>query len=343
MIVWSVAERIAATIAGDPAVPARLPGDLADIGERAAAAVVQTTGLTPQRPLPAIDAVTRAQWARANVTIMKATVAPLEGKLDEQAGKLPGPLKTAAGSVIAAEAGALLGYMGRRVLGQYEVILSAEEVGEPRLLLVAPNLCDAAQRLNVPLDELVTWVTVHEVTHAVQFSAAPWLRAHLAGLMAQFFEEADVQLDARRLMAIRSIDDLRGIWENARTTGVIALLAGTDRASLLDQIQAAMALVEGHAEHVMDAAGAQLLDDLPRLRGALDHSRTDRNPLAAMLERLLGMEMKLRQYREGRVFCDAVVGEAGMAALNRAFERAEHVPTLAELRDPPSWISRVAA
>ena len=104
-----------------------------------------------------------------------------------------------------------------------------------------------------------------------------------------------------------------------------------------------MALVEGHAEHVMDAAGEALVADLPRLRGALDASRAERSPMAAMLERLLGLDLKLRQYREGRAFCDAVVARAGMGGLNTAFAGPEQLPTLAEIADAESWLSRVAA
>lgn len=343
MIAWSFAERISATIAGDGAGFAELPGDLRALGDRAADAVLATTMLEPSGALPAPLAVDRAAWTSANVGIMRATVAPLEVQLERQVASLPGPLRAAAGSVVAAEAGAVVGYMARRVLGQYEVVLSAEPTGSPRLLLVAPNIHESAARLLVPLDDLLAWVTVHEVTHAVQFAAAPWLRGHLAGLLGELLAGAEVELGGGARAAMPSLDDLRGMWDRARTDGILALAAGPERTELIDRMQAAMALVEGHAEHVMDAAGESLVADLPRLRRALDASRAERSPMAGMLERLLGLDLKLRQYREGRAFCDAVVARAGMTGLNTAFAGPEQLPTLAEIADAESWLSRVAA
>lgn len=343
MINWGVAERVGTTLTGEGAGFAQLPGDLQDLGERSVAAVLAATGLEPQTPLPPPIAIDRGAWTAANVGMMRATIAPLEARLDAQTGSLPAPLRAAAGSVVATEIGALLGYMGRRVLGQYEVVLSPEPQGTPRLLLVAPNLHESAGRLLVPLDELVTWVTVHEVTHAVQFSAAPWLRGHLAELLSRLLASADVQIGSGGTPSLPSLEDLRGFWDRAKSVGILAVAAGGERTELLDRMQATMALVEGHAEHVMDLAGRDLVGDLPRLRRALDASRAERNPLAAMLERLLGLDLKLRQYREGRAFCDAVVARAGMDGLNRAFSGPQQLPTLPELADADSWLSRVAA
>jgi len=324
VIAWGVAERVGSAIAGDGAGFAELPGDLQALGERSVAAVLATTGLEPSAPLPPPLAVDRAAWITANLGIMRATIGPLEAQLERQVAGLPGPLRGAAGSVVAAEAGAVVGYMGRRVLGQYEVVMSPEPIGTPRLLLVAPNIHEAAARLLVPLDDLLAWVTVHEVTHAVQFASAPWLRGHLAGMLGELLAGAEVDLGKGARAALPSLDDLRGVWGRARTDGILAL-------------------VEGHAEHVMDAAGVSLVRDLPRLRRALDAGRTERSPMAAMLERLLGMDLKLRQYREGRAFCDAVVARAGMDGLNAAFAGAEQLPTLGEIADAELWLSRVAA
>ena len=128
---------------------------------------------------------------------------------------------------------------------------------------------------------------------------------------------------------------------SARERGVLGLVSGTERGAQLDMIQAAMALVEGHAEYVMDAAGVALVADLPRLREALDAGRNERSPFAALLERILGLDLKLRQYREGRAFCDAVVARAGMDGLNAAFTGPEALPTLAELGDADHWVARV--
>jgi len=101
-----------------------------------------------------------------------------------------------------------------------------------------------------------------------------------------------------------------------------------------------MAMIEGHAEHVMDAAGAPVLPNVGKLREAMDHRRKHRPPLFKLLERLLGLDMKMRQYEHGKRFCDAVVARGGIDALNRAWSAPDRLPTLEELDDPAAWIRR---
>jgi coenzyme F420 biosynthesis associated uncharacterized protein len=240
---------------------------------------------------------------------------------------------------MAVEIGGLVGLMGRRVLGQYELALL--DVQAPvRLLLVEPNLRDAARELDVDLGELLTWVVVHEVTHAVQFTAVDWLQEHLGGLLRELLGSLDVSVDPAALLRMPKRDDLTGLWDRLRDGGLVTAVAGPERRAVLDRVQAAMALVEGHAEHVMDAAGRPLLRDLPALRKALDRRRRERPPVMRVLERLLGLDLKLRQYEVGRRFCDAVVLRAGVAGLNRAWHAPELLPTLGELEDPNAWIAR---
>ena len=345
MIAWELAGTVARSVAGaggGGVVPEPLPGDLADLGRRAEEAVVAYTGLEPRAPLPTPQDVSRGEWADANIGLMRTLIEPLAATLDERAAQLPGAVRSVAGSALGAEIGALLGYMGRRVLGQYEVSLAAGERADaqpPRLLLVGGNLRESAVRLEAPLEDLLAWVTVHEVTHAVQFSSVPWLQDHIGGLVAELLAGADVSLAAGRA-GVPDLSDLRALVARARDGGLATLVAGPERRDLLDRIQATMALVEGHAEHVMDAAGGPLVPALPRLRAQLERRRAERSPLASILDRLLGLEMKLRQYRDGKAFCDAVVAHEGTAGLNRAFAGPELLPTSAELADPLAWIAR---
>jgi putative hydrolase len=120
-------------------------------------------------------------------------------------------------------------------------------------------------------------------------------------------------------------------------------VAGPDRAAQLDGVQSLMALLEGYAEHVMDAVGAPILPELDELRGAMDRRRRERSGLLRLLEKVIGLDMKMRQYEEGKRFCDAVVARGGIGALNRAWESPASLPTAAELRDPDAWLARVAA
>ena len=339
MIDRDVARRVGRRVLGGPGTADPLPGDLDALARDAEARVVAYTGLRPARPLPPAEAVDREAWLDANVDSMARLLEPLEDRLGRNApGAFAAPIKLAAGVLLGAEVGALGGFLGRRVLGQYDLALLDAEV-TPRLLLVAPNLTDAARELDVDPASLLAWVTFHETTHAVQFSGVPWLREHLAGLLRRLLETADVSVDPSALLRTGRAD-LEALVDAARDGTLLQHVAGPERSSLLDRVQATMAVIEGHAEHVMDAVGADVLPDVDELREALTKRRANRPPLLVWLDRLLGMELKLRQYKIGKAFCDGVVAEAGVEGLHRVFAHPELLPELHELDDPLGWVRR---
>jgi coenzyme F420 biosynthesis associated uncharacterized protein len=301
--------------------------------------VTAYTGLRPATPLPAPEAVRRQTWLDANLDSMRDTLDPVLERAGGSMGPLGPVVRAGGGMLIAAEVGALAGYLGQRVLGQYELRL-LDPAAPARLLFVAPNIVEAARTLDAPLDELLAWIALHEVTHGVQFTGVPWLREHLAGMLGELLDGLDVKVDPAALLRLPSAEDLRGLVEAVRERGVMAAVLGPDRQAVLDRLQATMAVIEGHAEHVMDAVGVAVVPSLAQLRGALDRRRRDKPPLLRLLERLIGLEMKLRQYEVGKRFCDAVVAEAGVEALHRAFDAPELLPTLAELDDPRGWLRR---
>jgi coenzyme F420 biosynthesis associated uncharacterized protein len=337
VIDWAVAERIAAGVAGAPSGGTALAGDVASIAADARERVVAYTGLTPGRTIPEPEAVDRREWLRLNLRSMRSMMEPLEAKLREGGSSpLSGPLRAAGGLLLGAEIGGLTGYLAQRVLGQYELVL-LDPASPERLLFVAPNLRDAARRLEVDEADLVAWVGIHEVTHAVQFTGVPWLREHLASRLRALLETVDVKVDVTKLP---SLDDLRDAVDRFREGGLVTMVAGPDRMAILDEVQATMAVIEGHAEHVMDAVGVELLPTLPELREALDRRRRDKPLAVKLLERLIGLELKMRQYELGRSFCDTVVERGGIEALNRVWSSPDALPALAELEDPGAWIER---
>jgi coenzyme F420 biosynthesis associated uncharacterized protein len=336
VIDWSLARRIADTVAGDDGASAALPGDLAALCADAQVRVTAYTQLQPLSPLPAPEAVGRSAWLEANLAGMAGTLEPVLERMGSGAGPLGPVVRAGGGLVLAAEVGALTGYLAQRVLGQYELAL-LDPVGPARLLFVAPNIVASSERLEADLPDLLAWIALHEVTHGVQFTAVPWLREHLGGLMRELLEGLDVKLDPAKLLQLPGPDDLRGLVDAVRDQGLVGVFAGGERRELLDRLQAVMALIEGHAEHVMDAVGKDVVSSLPHLRGALDRRRRERPPLLALLERLIGLELKMRQYELGKRFCDAVVARGGIEELNRAFSAPDAIPTLAQLQDPQSW------
>lgn len=341
MIDWDVARRVGRFAMGEEPAPQLLPGDLIALSEDAEARVIAYTGLRPAGPLPPPEAVGRGAWMEANLLSMGRMLDPLTERLAAGAGPLAGPLRSVVGGAFGAQVGGLVGVLGRRVLGQYDLALLDPSV-VPRLLFVEPNLREAAVELEVDPAELLAWVCFHEVTHGVQFQGVPWLRPHLAGLLEELLADLDPSIDVSALLKLPSADDVKALVGAVRSGEIMRLVGGRHRAELLERVQATMALVEGHAEHVMDVVGADALGDLTSLRTALDRRREDRPTAWVLFEKLLGLEMKLRQYTLGKAFCDEVVALAGVAALHRAFASAELSPTLAELEDPAGWLVRTS-
>ncbi len=343
---WVVAEWIATRVAGIGAAAAdeneRVRVDLNELAIDAQARVVTYTGLTPTAPLPAPEGVSRPEWVRANLSSMRKLMEPMLSK----AGDGLGPLKPAAqltiGFTVSGEVGLLVGYMAQRVLGQYELVLLEElDPPPPRLLFVLPNLDKAVTNFKADQREFLTWVTLHEVTHAVQFSAVPWLQGHLSGLVREIMASAELRLDTKRRFKLPSREELRRVGTALRHGDLIGIVTNDAERETIDRVQAVMAVIEGHAEHVMDAVAPELLPSLPHLRQSLDERRANQSFLSRVVGRLLGLELKLRQYERGKIFCDAVVAAAGPSALTHVFSAPEALPSLVEIEDPRAWLARM--
>jgi coenzyme F420 biosynthesis associated uncharacterized protein len=355
---WGIAQRIGERIGGSPPSGGVSTAPLEPLARDFARRVSAYSGLQEPAELPALEAVDRPAWIAANLTSMRPLLAPLTERMGEGSGPLAGPLRSVSGVLLGAQVGALTGVLSQRVLGQYDLALLDSSVA-PRLLLLAPNLAQAARNLDVDREELVLWVTIHEITHAVQFSSVPWLRGHLGGILKELIDGLQVTLLGRPSGAedggerartggrggrpkLPDPAQLRELLERARRGELLRMTLGEDRWQLVERMQAAMSLIEGHAEHTMDAIGAELLPSLPRLRAAMNRRREARGLPWRVLERLLGLELKLRQYEVGRQFCDAVVDQGGPRALARAWEGPEALPSMAELQAPAAWLARTS-
>ncbi len=362
MIDWGAAQRIGELVAGSPPFGGVRAASVEPLAREFAGRVAAYSGLPASGDLPVLELVDRPGWIAANLRTMRPILAPLTEPLDIDKGPFAGPLRSASGLLLGAQVGALTGLLSQRVLGQYDLALLEDSV-VPRLLLLAPNLAHAAHNLGVNRDELVLWVSIHEITHAVQFTGAPWLRDYLGGMLEQLIDGLQMSLSggssddedsgseqrsggwAAKLPKLGSWAsnpaDLRDMVERARRGELLRLSLGEDRWQLVERMQAAMSLIEGHAEHTMDAIGAEVLPSLPRLRAALNRRRESRGLPWRVLERLLGLELKLRQYEIGRRFCDAVVKAGGPEALALAWSGPDALPSSAELEQPALWIARV--
>jgi coenzyme F420 biosynthesis associated uncharacterized protein len=270
---------------------------------------------------------------------MAALLDPLVDALTEKQDSRPGPIATAIGSrATGVQAGGLLAFLSSRVLGQYEIFGTGG-----RLLLVAPNIVAAERKLGVDPADFRLWVCLHEVTHQLQFTAVPWLKPHLESEIATFVEATDLSADVLRERLqdlLRSVADaVRGSEDNSE--GLMALIKDPAQRAVLDRVTAVMSLVEGHAEYVMDGVGPDVVPTVKTLRKRFAQRRKGRGPLDRVLRRLLGLEQKMKQYAEGRVFVGGVIDLVGMDGFNRVWEGPQNLPLLEELTAPERWVERV--
>jgi coenzyme F420 biosynthesis associated uncharacterized protein len=307
--------------------------------------VASYTRLALASPTPPAEVVTRTEWAAVNLDTLAHILDPVAARLDDRlgfAGPLAGALRAGASATLAAEAGLVMGYLSTRVLGQYDVSLLGAET-EPRLLFVGSNLEGAVRDLDVDADSFGRWICAHELTHVFQFQGVDWLRDHLRGMVRQYLSTVEVRIDRGAAGGLPSLPDPSRIVEAFRDGGLAALVQTREQRGLMSRMQATMAVVEGYSEHVMDAIAAEAIPGHERLREAMDARRRSRSAPEKLIERLLGLNLKMRQYELGKTFCDAVAEAGGVEALNRVWSSPEALPSEAELDRPADWLERIGS
>jgi coenzyme F420 biosynthesis associated uncharacterized protein len=344
MVDWSLARQIARFAAGAGSTPPALPpADFPAFVEESERHLREYTGLEPVDAIPPPEKVGRAEWAEVNVDSLAKLLGPVVDRLGtriEGAGPFAGALRGAAGATVAAETGLVLGYMSQRVLGQYELSLLEPE-RQARLLFVEPNLAKAVAELDIDADSFLRWIVLHEVTHVLQFQGVPWLREHMGDLLRNYLATMEVRIERGAAGGLPSLPNPAELIERFREGGLMALVQSHEQQLIFDRIQAVMSIIEGYSEHVMDAVGEDVLPAYPGLRDAMERRRRSRSAPERVLQRLLGMDLKMRQYEIGKRFCDAVQEKHGIDTLNRVWEAPETLPTLAELDDPDAWVARI--
>ena len=350
LVDWAVVERIA--IGRLAAAPGTLaPAELRATGPayaEAMARIVPALSSALGTELPGVveraGVVDRAGWVRANTGSFASLIGKLEGELLDQVVPAGSGLTRAAMAlanrwVTNRQLGYLLGFMGTRVLGQYDLALLSMETAPGRLLFVEENIRATARSLGVPVGPFRTWIALHETTHAFEFEAHPWLRPYLA-------ERLERQLrhfsgDARNL----GRDALRGLGRAIRgeTGGEhwMEQLMGPEQRALFRETQAVMSLLEGFSDYVMDEVGRDLVPDVERISARFHERRNRRTPFERAMLRLTGLDLKMEQYRKGERFVAAIAERGGQGALARLWEGPETLPRDGEIEAPQRWIARV--
>ncbi|MFE9682615.1 zinc-dependent metalloprotease [Streptomyces sp. NPDC002701] len=298
--------------------------------------------------------VDRPGWVRANVAGFREILKPLLDKMQERRGSTPGGAVFGAvgGKVTGVELGMLLSFLSSRVLGQYETFapatreLPAAENGGGRLLLVAPNIVHVERELDVQPHDFRLWVCLHEETHRTQFTAVPWLRDHLESEIQSFLGETEVDpmtVLERVREAAQSLAGGRPEGEEGdEPRSIVEIVQTPAQREILGRLTAVMSLLEGHADFVMDGVGPAVVPSVAEIREKFQQRRArGASRLDLALRKLLGLDAKLRQYRDGERFVSAVVDEVGMDGFNRVWTSPNTLPTKSEIAKPADWVARV--
>ncbi|MFL6130594.1 MAG: zinc-dependent metalloprotease [Mycobacteriales bacterium] len=307
----------------------------------AAGHVERITGLRAAAPTPATRVLDRPGWVRVNAAGMAHLLTPLVARLEERRPRPPGRIGHAIGSrATGLQAGAVLAFLSGKVLGQFEFFAAPDG----QLLLVAPNVVEAERTLGVSPADFRLWVALHEVTHRLQFTAVPWLRGHLTGEIDALVDATDLDPDALRERIAAATQQLGRIVRGDRDQagqGLLGLVQSPAQRAVIDRLTAFMSLVEGHAEYVMNAVGADVVPSIAVIRERFGRRRQGTGPLDRFLRRALGLDVKLRQYADGSRFVAAVVDAVGIDGFNAVWSSAETLPRRAELGAPLDWVQRV--
>jgi len=330
-------------------------------------AVADFTALPMPGDVARVEAFRRSQWVEANIGSLREVIEPIAAKLSGSLGQLeglgalpgmpdapvlPDDAETGAGGpemtqvlnligplLMGTQVGTVLGQLGQRVLGQYDLAVPRHSGS---IYFVVPNLARFEQEWDLPPLEFRGWVALHEVTHRFEF-ARPWARDHFLQLVRDLVEHAEIDMSGLRqrleTMDFASPEAMTDAFEGVGN--LFGEATSPEQRLRVARLQAFMAATEGYSEHVMDAVGQRMLSSYPKIEEAVRRHREGRAGDQA-LEHLLGLEMKMEQYRLGRAFCDRVVEQTDEATLARMWGTADSLPSMPELEEPTLWLSRMA-
>ena len=368
LVDWRTVERLTALIPAGPSASRSARASSVAVLRRSAleapAWVARITGLN--RAAQQVAETTRVSVVdRAG--LVRVSTRALRGLMEQ----VPAPQASEAVRLVgAAEMAGAMSLLATRLLGQVVPAAGTGADGDggregeasPHLLLVAPNVLAMRRQLDLDMLDLPAWVCLHEMTHAVQLAAAPWLGPYLSDSMRMVIgavvEAAYGGADGARSAGGGSRQERRSRPRRGRAVRLAAragrgrvlegLMNVTDRAEVAS-LAAALTFLEGHAEVVLDDVHPNRMPSVHRLRAVLSRSRAADGGIgpgpglgSLLLHRLMGLEAKEAQYADGAAFVRSVVTRIGHEGLNAVWADPELLPTPAELARPDVWVRRVS-
>jgi coenzyme F420 biosynthesis associated uncharacterized protein len=294
----------------------------------------------------------RVDWINANLEGFQRMFEPIEALDTGSRGKnvVSKAFNGLNQVAISYEVGLLLGYMARRVLGQYDLALLGREpvASNGKLYYVEPNIRGIEKKLGLPKDDFRMWLALHETTHAFEFEAHPWVRMHFNGLLDRYmhFLKQDTEflkqgIDGLKVFAKRVTE--RNTPRGSSSGSWMEALMDDEQRSLFSEMQALMSVIEGYSNHVMNAVGKDLLPNYEMISRKFEQRQRQRSQADQLFARLTGLDVKMEQYRQGEEFIDAVVAERGHGFAHRVWDKPQNLPTMKEIRQPKLWIDRIDA
>ncbi len=316
-----------------------------DLVRRCEPLIAAEMGRDLPQPVQNIAAFTRAEWIDANIVNFEQLFAPLERmhQMTSSSDDIGTLLMTDVNQVVlSGELGVLLGYLARRVLGQYDLsLLGREPLTVGRLYMVEPNIAAVQSERGLDADDFRLWIALHETTHAFQFEAYPWVREYFNTILETYFNTI-----IQDLTVLRNGGGLGSIVSRARANFAageswIELVMTAEQKALFNKLQALMSIIEGYSNYIMNAVGVRLMPSFDTIKQRIEERAGQRSPIEKLFIRLTGLALKMEQYRAGEAFINAVVAARGVQLANLVWVGPEYLPTMEELRDAPAWIARV--
>jgi coenzyme F420 biosynthesis associated uncharacterized protein len=341
---WAFAGRVAGLVARDyPLAQSyhldHLSTEMDGIVRRANDMVAESTGLAVPG-MPQVAIVDRRQWVERNLASFSRLIGPAEQRLAERLDVM-GDESTAhdlARRMMATETGVVLGFLSRKVLGQYELVIPNDTEADS-IAFIGANVLHIERAHQLRPADFRLWIALHEAAHRAQFVGVGWMREYFFGLVEELVASARPEPGRLRRLVREAYAAMRQGSPMIDERGLLGLLGSPHQREALDRVQALMCLLEGHGHVVMDRLGDRTIRTQRRMSALLKARRRD--PRTAMFFRLTGMEMKIRQYEMGERFVLAVERRSGWRTLDLAWTAPEALPTLDEVEEPERWLARV--